>query len=308
MTNQKEIWTPEQVEKYLQSLKSGSKRRLPNNVYVTENFTWNEVLRTDARNIDMPSRQVLENLKTSANVLQNYRNKVGKPITITSSWRTPTEQKALINAYKGKKAQNKSAGRPSETSLHMEGLALDFIVDGVKPLSVYEHFDKTLMGELEKSPIYTHVGLPTYSEKYLKNNGIFSEKLYKKLDVNEITLTPYEQSKVIKRLDASSWKTIPSNFDAKANVQEFKNFKTKTQIPKTNTTTSTFTQTRPAQITADKRTPAQKFDDEIRTKYRLMQEERKRRYPVFRKSNASQSNSSGNGRWVTINGHHVYID
>lgn len=58
MTNQKEIWTPEQVEKYLQSLKSGSKRRLPNNVYVTENFTWNEVLRTDARNIDMPSRQV----------------------------------------------------------------------------------------------------------------------------------------------------------------------------------------------------------------------------------------------------------
>ena len=91
MTNQKEIWTPEQVEKYLQSLKAGSKRRLPDNVYVTENFTWNEVLRTDARNIDMPSKQVLENLKTSANVLQNYRNKVGKPITITSSWRTPQE-------------------------------------------------------------------------------------------------------------------------------------------------------------------------------------------------------------------------
>ena len=280
MTNQKEIWTPEQVEKYLQSLKAGSKRRLPDNVYITENFTWNEVLRTDARNIDMPSKQVLENLKTSANVLQNYRNKVGKPITITSSWRTPTEQKALINAYKEKKAQNKSAGRPSETSLHMEGLALDFIVDGVKPLSVYEHFDKTLMGELEKSSVYTHIGFPTYSEKYLKNNGIFNEKLYKKLDVNEITLTPYEQSKVIKRLDASSWKTISSNFDAKANIQEYKDFKTKTQMSKTNTTTSTFTQTRPAQMTADKRTPAQKFDDEIRTKYRLMQEERKRRYPI----------------------------
>ena len=308
MTNQKEIWTPEQVEKYLQSLKSGSKRRLPNNIYVTENFTWNEVLRTDARNIYMPSRQVLENLKISTNVLQNYRNKVGKPITITSSWRTPTEQKALINVYMEKKAQNKSLGRPSETSLHMEGLALDFIVDGVKPLSVYEHFDKTFMGELEKSPVYTHVGLPTYSEKYLKNNGIFSEKLYKKLDVNEIILTPYEQLKVIKRLDASSWKTIPSNFNAKANVHEYKDFKTKIQTFNTNITTSSPINLKPAQMTADKRTPAQKFDDEIRTKYRIMQEERKRRYPVFRKSNASQSNSSGNGRWVTINGNHVYID
>lgn len=36
MTNQKEIWTPEQVEKYLQSLKSGSKRRLPNNKFYLE--------------------------------------------------------------------------------------------------------------------------------------------------------------------------------------------------------------------------------------------------------------------------------
>lgn len=55
------------------------------------------------------------------------------------------------------------------------------------------------------------------------------------------------------------------------------------------------------------RTPTQKFSDDIKSRYRQMQEERKRRYPVFRKSNASQSNSSGNGRWVTINGNHVYI-
>ena len=303
MTNQKEIWTPEQVEKYLQSLKSGSKRRLPNNVYVTENFTWNEVLRTDARNIDMPSRQVLENLKTSANVLQNYRNKVGKPITITSSWRTPQE---VIKIRK--EAVKHNSALPSDTSLHLEGLALDFVVNGISPLTVYDDFNRTLLGELERDATYTHVGLPTFSEKYLRRNGIYSEKLYKKLDLDGITLTPREEEKIIKRLTAKNWHSIPSNFDAKANVQEFKNFKTKTQIPKTNTTTSTFTQTRPAQITADKRTPAQKFDDEIRTKYRLMQEERKRRYPVFRKSNASQSNSSGKGRWVTINGNHVFIE
>ena len=62
------------------------------------------------------------------------------------------------------------------------------------------------------------------------------------------------------------------------------------------------------------RTPAQKFSDEIKSRYHQMQEERKRKYPVFRKSNASQSNSSGKGksngkgRWVTINGNHVFIE
>ena len=55
------------------------------------------------------------------------------------------------------------------------------------------------------------------------------------------------------------------------------------------------------------RTPAQKFSDEIKSRYHQMQEERKRKYPVFRKSNASQSNSSGKGRWVNINGNHVFI-
>ena len=87
------------------------------------------------------------------------------------------------------------------------------------------------------------------------------------------------------------------------------------------------------------RTPAQKFSDEIKSRYHQMQEERKRKYPVFRKSNTSQSNSSGKGRclvgsrltaiphfasvfsthcktapasarrrWVTINGNHVFIE
>ena len=58
----------------------------------------------------------------------------------------------------------------------------------------------------------------------------------------------------------------------------------------------------------DSRTPAQKFSGEIKAKYHKMQEEHKRKYPVFRKSNASQSNSSGNGKWVTINGNHVFIE
>ncbi len=55
------------------------------------------------------------------------------------------------------------------------------------------------------------------------------------------------------------------------------------------------------------KTPSQKLSDEIKNKYHKMQEERKNKYPVFRKNKTSQSNSSGTGKWVTINGNHVYI-
>ena len=58
----------------------------------------------------------------------------------------------------------------------------------------------------------------------------------------------------------------------------------------------------------DTRTPAQKFSDEIKAKYHKMQEERKRKYPVFRKGSSSAKSSSGKGRWVTINGNHVFIE
>ena len=56
------------------------------------------------------------------------------------------------------------------------------------------------------------------------------------------------------------------------------------------------------------KTPSQKLSDEIKNKYHKMQEERKNKYPVFqKKSKSSQSNSTSAGKWVTINGNHVYI-
>ncbi len=51
------------------------------------------------------------------------------------------------------------------------------------------------------------------------------------------------------------------------------------------------------------RTPAQKFSDEIKAKYHKMQEERKRKYPVFRKGSSSAKSSSGKGRCLV--GSHV---
>ena len=54
------------------------------------------------------------------------------------------------------------------------------------------------------------------------------------------------------------------------------------------------------------KTPSQKLSDEIKNKYHKMQEERKSKYPVFR-NKSTQSTSTGTGKWVTINGNHVYI-
>ena len=55
------------------------------------------------------------------------------------------------------------------------------------------------------------------------------------------------------------------------------------------------------------KTPSQKLSDGIKNKYHKMQEERKNKYPVFKKSKSTQSPSTGTGKWVTINGKHVYI-
>ena len=54
------------------------------------------------------------------------------------------------------------------------------------------------------------------------------------------------------------------------------------------------------------KTPSQKLSDEIKNKYHKMQEERKNKYPVFKKSKSTQNSSTGTGKWVTINGKHVY--
>lgn len=47
----------------------------------------------------------------------------------------------------------------------------------------------------------------------------------------------------------------------------------------------------------------------IKEKYHKMQEYRNKKYPVFGKNNTSnKSSGNGTGKWVTINGNHVYIE
>lgn len=91
-------------------------------------------------------------------------------------------------------------------------------------------------------------------------------------------------------------------------VTELKNFSDKT-FPSTSSNSSSdetggnrLFKLHAEKYDIDTRTPSQKFDDEIREKYFRMKNQRLQR--VFGKS----ISSAGNGRWVTINGNHVYID
>lgn len=59
----------------------------------------------------------------------------------------------------------------------------------------------------------------------------------------------------------------------------------------------------------DLRTPEQKFDDEIRAKVNAMRDSNNEKLKrIFGKSKSNKSSGSGGGRWVTINGAHVYLE
>ena len=227
----KAFWTPQQVYDYL--VKQNSAKRpmiLPNGAYCTENFTWNEVLRTKARQISLPSIEILENLKVNTEVLQAYRTKIGKEIQITSSWRTPAEQQELIRQYNikyniwlknGKKG--KCPNKPSETSLHMEGLALDFYVKEAPQQFIQGIIDKSLIGEMEPGGDYTHLGLPTFSKSYLQRHGLFRGDIYRKLYIDLSKLTEKERSAIVKRVNPKTWQRIPDKLDPATNAEFFKN-------------------------------------------------------------------------------------
>ena len=215
----KKKWTPIEVEKYLKNLNPRDKKILPDDAYCTDNFTWNEVLRTKNRNISIPTIDILENLQYSAENLQKYRTEIKRPIVITSSWRTPLEQNILIEKFNKGELKNK----PSNTSLHLEGLALDFVVPNSSQKEIQNLLDRNHLGELEMGEEYTHAGLPTFSKQYLERNKIYSDKIYRKLNGSEANITDLERQKIIKRLNPKTWQNIESKYNPSSNAQMFKN-------------------------------------------------------------------------------------
>lgn len=87
-------------------------------VKLSENFSLDEFVKTSTGIDNIPTPEVVERLRALVkNVLQPLRTYLGKPIRITSGYRSP--------------AVNAAVGGSSKTSQHMRGEAADFQVEGM---------------------------------------------------------------------------------------------------------------------------------------------------------------------------------
>jgi hypothetical protein len=101
-----------------------------------------------------PTPEILENLKALALALEMIRSVCGKPLKISSGYRSP--------------ALNKAVGG-SKTSMHSQGLAADFTVSGLTPRQICEKIvaagirvDQLILENISPSNpdgVWVHVGL-----------------------------------------------------------------------------------------------------------------------------------------------------
>lgn len=94
---------------------------------LTENFNLSEF--NCKSGAEMPN-DVLENIKELAENMQVLRNHIGKPITITSGYRSPVHNKKVGGA---------------KASKHVLGMACDFKVKGVTPAEVIKSIEVLIM-------------------------------------------------------------------------------------------------------------------------------------------------------------------
>ncbi len=110
------------------------------NILLTPNFRLAEFLHKDS---PLPPLPVLENLYRVANRLQVIRDLLGKPITITSGWRTLEHNKAV-------------GGAPN--SMHLSGMAVDIVISGMTPKQVQDYL-KNWNGGLGYGSTFTHLDI-----------------------------------------------------------------------------------------------------------------------------------------------------
>lgn len=144
---------------------------------LSQNFTLNELTYSDTAKkykIDnTPSKEVIKNLGALvANVLQPLRDKLGKPIIITSG-------------YRCSKLNSKIGG--SNTSQHLTGQAADIIVRGMKVEDLYSFIKKSgivydqLIQEHSGNTTWVHISYCTKLNR--KQNLIYKNNHYI-LDLN----------------------------------------------------------------------------------------------------------------------------
>lgn len=124
---------------------------LTKDTHLTPNFTLGEFLtKEDA----IPPPEVVENLRCLANRLQAVRDFFGKPIRITSGYRSA--------------AHNQQVGGASG-SYHTRGMAADIDVAGMTPQEVQSALSRW-SGGLGRYPTHTHVDIRSYNARWGGNS------------------------------------------------------------------------------------------------------------------------------------------
>ena len=103
-----------------------------------------------------------------ANRLQVLRDTVfGKPITITSGWRSPARNAKLIEQYNQLKTEGKTPtfNKPAKNSYHLTGCAVDIVVQDHSQREV-QHILR-FGGRGDDSPFrYVHLDIRPKAEFY----------------------------------------------------------------------------------------------------------------------------------------------
>lgn len=111
---------------------------------ITPNFTFGEFLVNEETK---PDNRISSNIIKVAHSLQTIRDMLGgRQITVVSGYRSPVHNKAV-------------GGAPR--SYHLQGLAVDFVVEGMTPQQVQNKL-KNWSGGLEFAPTWTHIDLGPY--------------------------------------------------------------------------------------------------------------------------------------------------
>lgn len=114
--------------------------------FTLEEFTFSQT--AVRKNIDnTPTPEALDNLFRTANLMEQVRELLGKPIHISSGYRGPQLNKAIGG---------------SKTSAHMQGLACDFVCHGFgTPLAITKEIASSVIGfdQLIYEGTWVHIGL-----------------------------------------------------------------------------------------------------------------------------------------------------
>lgn len=110
----------------------------------TNNFSWNEIFVNEKASDGVPILEVFENAQRLATTMQTVREKIKKPILVTSWVRSV--------------AHNKRAKSTAKLSPHISGRAVDFVIKDMSPADVRKailQMDLPLRIEAN-TPTWTH--------------------------------------------------------------------------------------------------------------------------------------------------------